>query len=80
MTGRYLMDTSIWKASAFILAFVGLAACTPAERRAERPQSTTTPGLETGITETGGGGQAALRNNVDVGVKTQCLSGNILRV
>ena len=56
--------------AAFILVFTGLAACTPAERRAERPQSATTPGLDTGITSTGGGGQQTLGNNVDVGIKT----------
>jgi hypothetical protein len=54
----------------FTLACLALAACTPAERRAERPQSTTTPGLETGITSNNGGGQRALGNNVDVGVTT----------
>ena len=54
----------------FALACLALAACTPAERRAERPQSTTTPGLETGITSNNGGGQRALDNNVGVGVTT----------
>jgi len=31
----------------------------------ERPQSTTTPGLETGITSSNGGGQRALGNQVN---------------
>ncbi len=56
--------------TAFALAGLALAACTPAERRAERPQSTTTPGLETGITANNGGGQRALDNTVGVGVTT----------
>ena len=64
------MDMKTRGYAAFILASMALAACTPAEKRAERPQSATTPGLDTGITSTGGGGQQTLGNNVDVGVKT----------
>ncbi len=56
--------------TAFALACLALAACTPAERRAERPESVTTPGLDTGITGNNGGGQKALGNNVGVGVTT----------
>ena len=65
------MMTNILSYVTFILAFTVLVACTPAERSAERPQSITTPRLDTGITETGGGGQQTLGNNVDVGVKTR---------
>ena len=65
------MDTNNWNYIAFVLAFIALAACTPAERRAERPQSTTTPRLDTGITSDSGGGQQTLGNNVDVGVTTR---------
>lgn len=64
------MNTNIRSFTAFTLACLAMAACTPAERRAERPQSTTTPGLETGITSNNGGGQRALGNNVGVGVTT----------
>jgi len=64
------MGTSTRGFTAFTLAFLALAACTPAERRAERPQSVTTPGLDTGITANNGGGQKALGNNVGVGVTT----------
>ncbi len=62
------MNMSIRGFTAF--AFLALAACTPAERAAERPQSVTTPGLDTGITSNNGGGQRALGNNVGVGVTT----------
>ena len=37
----------------------------------ERPQSTTTPGLETGITSNNGGGQRALGNQPNVGFTTR---------
>ncbi len=37
----------------------------------ERPQSTTTPGLETGITSNNGGGQRALSNQPNVGITTR---------
>ncbi len=37
----------------------------------ERPQSTTTPGLETGITSNSGGGQRAMGNQPNVGVTTR---------
>jgi len=37
----------------------------------ERPQSTTTPGLETGITSNNGGGQRALGNQPNVGIATR---------
>ncbi len=43
-----------------------LAACA-----AERPQSTTTPGLETGITANNGGGTTTLNNNPNVGITTR---------
>ncbi len=45
---------------------LGLAACA-----GERPQSTTTPGLNTGITNNNGGGQRALGNTGNVGITTQ---------
>ena len=61
-------NMSVRSFTAFTLAFLALAACTPAERRAERPQSTTTPRLETGITANNGGGQRALGNTVGLGV------------
>ena len=64
------MNTSTRKLTAFTLACLALAACTPAERAAERPQSTTTPGLDTGITSNNGGGQRALGNNGNVGITT----------
>ena len=54
--------------TAFALVCLALAACTSGERAAERPQSSTTPGLDTGITSNNGGGQRALGNNVGVGV------------
>lgn len=62
------MSTSIPSSTAFALACLALAACSPAERRVERPQSTTTPGLDTGITANNGGGQRSLGNTVGVGV------------
>jgi hypothetical protein len=37
----------------------------------ERPQSATTPGLETGITSNNGGGERALGNQPNVGVTTR---------
>lgn len=37
----------------------------------ERPQSTTTPGLETGITSNNGGGTRALGNQPNVGITTR---------
>lgn len=64
------MNTSTRGLTAFALACLALAACTPAERQAERPQSVTSPGLDTGITSNNGGGQRALGNNVGVGVTT----------
>ena len=60
------MDTSIRNLTVFAAACLALAACTPAERAAERPQSATTPGLDTGITANNGGGQRALGNTEDV--------------
>ena len=62
------MNTTNRGLTAFALACLALAACTPAERRAERPESVTTPGLDTGITSNNGGGQKALGNTVGVGV------------
>jgi len=37
----------------------------------ERPQSVTTPGLETGITSNNGGGPRALGNQPDIGITTR---------
>ena len=56
--------------TAFALAFLALAACTPAERRAERPQNTVSPALDSGVTSNNGGGSRALGNNSNVGVST----------
>lgn len=64
------MNMDLRNLAALALAGLALAACTPAERRAERPQSVTTPGLETGITANNGGGQRALDNTVGMGVTT----------
>ena len=61
------MNTSTRGCTAFALAFLALAACTPAERAAERPQSTVSPGLDSGVTSNNGGGQRALGNNNGVG-------------
>ena len=52
--------------TAFALACLALAACTPAQRMAERSQATAAPKLDTGITADGGGGQQSLGNTVDV--------------
>lgn len=65
------MNTSIRGFTVFTLACVALAACTSAERAAEKPQSTTSPGLDTGITSNNGGGQRALGNNLNQGVTTR---------
>ena len=64
------MDTSTRSFMIFAAACLALAACTPAERVAERPQSTTTPGLDTGITSNNGGGQRALGNTESVTLGT----------
>ena len=64
------MDTSTRSFTIFAAACLALAACTPAERQAERPQSTTTSGLDTGITSNNGGGQRALGNTQDVPLGT----------
>ena len=53
--------------TAFALACLALAACTPAEQRAERPQSTVSPQLDSGVTSNNGGGMRALQNNNSVG-------------
>lgn len=37
----------------------------------ERPQSTTTPSLETGITSSSGGGTSTLGNQPNIGVTTR---------
>jgi len=37
----------------------------------ERPQSATTPGLETGITSNNGGGERALGNQPNIGITTR---------
>ncbi len=59
------------RTSAFPLA-VFLTACTVLAGCAyERPQSTTTPGLETGITSNNGGGARSLGNQPNVGVTTR---------
>jgi len=57
------------KRLAFISASIlclGLASCA-----AERQQSTSTPGLETGITANNGGGTRTLNNNPNMGVTTR---------
>ncbi len=64
------MNTNTRGFTAFALACLALAACTPAERRAERPQSTVSPSLDSGVTSNNGGGQRALGNNSNVGVST----------
>lgn len=64
--GVFSMNTNIRNFTILAGACLVMAACTPAQRRAERPQSTTTPGLETGITSNNGGGQRALGNTEDV--------------
>lgn len=53
-------------AIAIALACAALLGCA-----GERPQSATTPGLETGITSSNGGGTRALANQPDVGVTTR---------
>ncbi len=53
--------------TALALACLALAACTPAQRAAERPQSTVSPQLNSGITSENGGGMRALQNNNSVG-------------
>ena len=53
--------------TAFALACLALAACTPAQRSAERPQNTVSPQLNSGITSENGGGARALQNNNSVG-------------
>ena len=65
------MNTSIRNFMVFTLACAALAACTPAERAAEKPQTTTTPGLDTGITANNGGGQRTLGNTLNQGVTTR---------
>jgi len=48
-----------------------LAACCLAACAGERPQSTSSPGLESGITSNNGGGIRALGNQPSVGVTTR---------
>jgi hypothetical protein len=50
----------------FLVSCTVLAGCA-----GERPQSVTTPGLETGITSSNGGGTRALGNQPDVGITTR---------
>ena len=49
-----------------LLACLALGACA-----GERPQSTFTPGLDTGITASDGGGTRALGNQPNVGITTR---------
>ncbi len=65
------MKISNYSLAALTLACLAMGACTPAERTAERPQSTRTPGLETGITSDSGGGTRALGNTLNEGVTTR---------
>ena len=60
-----MMNTSKLPIIAVALACAALLGCA-----AERPQSTTTPGLETGITSSNGGGQRTLGNQPSIGVTT----------
>ena len=66
------MNTSIRGFTAFALACLALAACTPAQRSAADldPQSTVSPKLDSGVTSNNGGGSRALGNNNNVGVTT----------
>ena len=64
------MDTSIRNFTILAGACLAIAACTSAERAAERPQSATTAGLDTGITSSNGGGQRALGNNQNIPLGT----------
>ena len=64
------MNMSSRSFTVFVLACLALAACTRAERAAERPQSTTSPGLDTGVTSNNGGGQRTLDNTMGIGVTT----------
>lgn len=52
-------------------AVVMAAACCLAACAGERPQSTVSPGLESGITSSNGGGARALGNQPNVGVTTR---------
>ena len=62
-----LRPTHALKATlAFGILLLGLAACAY-----ERPQSTFTRGLDTGITSSDGGGTRALGDQPSVGVTTQ---------
>lgn len=60
------MNTTNRSLTAFALACLALAACTPAER----PQSTVSPNLDSGVTSNNGGGSRALNNNNNTGVTT----------
>jgi hypothetical protein len=53
------------RAIAFAIAATCLAACAY-----ERPQSRVTPGLDSGITSSNGGGTRALGNQPNVGIRT----------
>ena len=64
------MNTNTRSLTAFAVVCLTLAACTPAERQAERPQNTVSPGLDSGVTSNNGGGSRALGNNNGVGVTT----------
>ena len=58
--------TSALPLAAFVAACTALVGCA-----GERPQSATTPGLDTGITSSNGGGTRALANQPNVGVTTR---------
>lgn len=59
------------RSSALLVATV-LVSCTVLVGCAgERPQSTTTPGIETGITSNNGGGARTLGNQPNVGITTR---------
>lgn len=57
---------------AWLPVTVAALACAPLLGCAyERPQSTTTPGLETGITSSNGGGTRTLGNQPNIGITTR---------
>lgn len=54
------------RAAVLALTCAGLGACA-----GERPQSTVSPGLDSGVTSSNGGGTRALGNQPNVGVTTR---------
>lgn len=60
------MNTTIRGCMGFALLCLALAACSGAER----PQSTVSPQLNSGVTSNNGGGSRALNNNQNMGVTT----------